>query len=59
VRYLGQIGGTEGAAIVGTVVNLSLATDLDRRLPEAAVTHRATVFPHAGCLLAGDLFARA
>jgi hypothetical protein len=45
--------------MVRTVVTLSLATDLDRRLPEAAVMHRAAVFPHAGCLLAGDLFARA
>jgi hypothetical protein len=42
VRYVGQIGGTVGVAIVGTVVNLSLANDLDRRLPAAAVTHLAT-----------------
>jgi EmrB/QacA subfamily drug resistance transporter len=35
VRYLGQIGGAVGAAVVGTIVNLSLANGLSRRLPAA------------------------
>jgi hypothetical protein len=42
VRYVGQIGGTVGVAIVGTVVNLSLANDLARRLPATAVTRLAS-----------------
>lgn len=36
VRYLGQIGGILGLAIVGTVVNLTLSTDLGHRLPASA-----------------------
>lgn len=39
VRYLGQIGGLLGIAIVGSVVNQSLVADLDRRLPAAALTY--------------------
>ncbi len=37
VRYLGQLGGALGVAIVGTVVNNSLATDLAARLPQSTV----------------------
>jgi hypothetical protein len=37
VRYLGQIGGTIGVALVATVVNSSLVDALGRRLPLAAV----------------------
>jgi len=33
VRYLGQLGGALGVAIVGTVVNNSLASDLASRIP--------------------------
>jgi hypothetical protein len=38
VRYLGQIGGLAGIAIVGSVVNQSLAGDLRQRLPAPAMT---------------------
>jgi hypothetical protein len=36
VRYLGQIGGSFGVAVVGAVVNHSLAAGLARGLPPAA-----------------------
>ena len=41
VRYLGQLGSVLGVAIVGTVVNNTLATDIASRLP-ASVAHRLT-----------------
>jgi EmrB/QacA subfamily drug resistance transporter len=41
IRYLSQIGGTVGAAVVGTVVNISLAADLSRRLSTATVRRLA------------------
>ena len=41
VRYLGQIGGTIGVALVATVVNNSLAGALGRHLPQAAVRRLA------------------
>jgi hypothetical protein len=41
VRYLGQLGGTVGVAIVGTVVNQSLVGELERRLPPTAVRRLA------------------
>jgi EmrB/QacA subfamily drug resistance transporter len=37
VRYIGQVGGVIGVSIVGNVVNLSLARELHRRIPDAAV----------------------
>jgi hypothetical protein len=37
VRYLGQIGGTMGIAIVGSVVNRTLSDDLAQRLPASTV----------------------
>ena len=42
VRYLGQIGGTVGAAIVGAVVNVSLVAEVSRRLPVAALLRLST-----------------
>jgi MFS family permease len=39
VRYLGQMGGTIGVAIVGTVVNSSFAGEIGRRLPRAATSY--------------------
>jgi EmrB/QacA subfamily drug resistance transporter len=39
VRYLGQIGGVLGIALVGTVVNVSLAAELQHQLP-ASLTAR-------------------
>ena len=36
-RYLGQLGATLGIAIVGTVVNSSVSSDLLRRLPTTRV----------------------
>jgi MFS family permease len=42
VRYLGQIGGVLGAALVGTVVNASLAAELQQRLPASAIRHLAS-----------------
>lgn len=36
VRYLGQLGAVLGVAIVGTVVNQTLASDLAKRLPANA-----------------------
>jgi len=41
VRYLGQIGGVLGLALVGTVVNVSLATEMQHRLPAAVTTRLA------------------
>jgi EmrB/QacA subfamily drug resistance transporter len=37
VRYLGQLGGALGVAIVGTVVNSGLSTELAARLPQSTV----------------------
>jgi EmrB/QacA subfamily drug resistance transporter len=37
IRYLGQVGATLGVAIVGTVVNQTLASDIVKRLPATAV----------------------
>jgi len=37
VRYLGQLGAVLGVAIVGTVVNQTLATDLVKRIPASTV----------------------
>jgi EmrB/QacA subfamily drug resistance transporter len=37
VRYLGQLGATLGVAIVGTVVNSSLSSDLANRIPATTV----------------------
>ena len=37
VRYLGQLGAVLGVAIVGTVVNQTLANDLVKRIPAATV----------------------
>jgi hypothetical protein len=41
VRYLGQLGAVLGVAIVGTVVNNTLANDIARRLP-ASVARQLT-----------------
>jgi len=41
VRYLGQLGGTIGVALVATVVNSSLASALGRSLPRIAVRRLA------------------
>src|SRR6266480_7577131 len=41
VRYLGQLGAVLGVAIVGTVVNNTLASDIAGRLP-TSVAHRLT-----------------
>ena len=41
VRYLGQLGAVLGVAIVGTVVNNTLASDIASRLP-ASVANRLT-----------------
>jgi hypothetical protein len=41
VRYLGQLGSVLGVAIVGTVVNNTLASDIASRLP-ASVAHLLT-----------------
>src|SRR3989454_3837788 len=41
VRYLGQLGSVLGVAIVGTVVNNTLASDIASRLP-ASVANRLT-----------------
>jgi MFS family permease len=41
VRYLGQIGGTIGVALVATVVNSTLAGTLDRHLPHTALRRLA------------------
>ncbi len=41
VRYLGQLGGTIGVALVATVVNSSLASALGRSLPQVAVRRLA------------------
>src|SRR5690242_10125503 len=38
VRYLGQLGSTLGVAIVGTVVNLSLPSNLLTRLSETTTS---------------------
>jgi EmrB/QacA subfamily drug resistance transporter len=48
-RYLGQLGATLGIAIVGTVVNSSVSSDLLRRLP----TSKAGQFALAGALQHG------
>ena len=37
VRFLGQLGGVLGVAIVGTVVNSTLASDIVKRLPASTV----------------------
>ena len=37
VRYLGQIGGAVGVAIVGTVVNASFTSEVDQRLSSAVI----------------------
>ncbi len=37
VRYLGQLGSVLGVAIIGTVVNNSLASDISNRLPASTV----------------------
>ncbi len=37
VRYVGQLGAVLGVAIVGTVVNTSLSSDIARRLPATTV----------------------
>jgi Major Facilitator Superfamily len=37
VRYLGQLGAVLGVAIVGTVVNQTLSSDIVKRLPAATV----------------------
>ncbi|HKV57774.1 MAG TPA: MFS transporter [Ktedonobacteraceae bacterium] len=37
VRFLGQLGGVLGVAIVGTVVNSTLASDIVKRLPAQTV----------------------
>ena len=37
VRYLGQIGGALGSAVVGTVVNTSFASESARRIPATLV----------------------
>jgi EmrB/QacA subfamily drug resistance transporter len=41
IRYLGQLGAVLGVAIVGTVVNNSLASDIAQRIP-ASVAQRLT-----------------
>ncbi len=41
VRYLSQLGAVLGVAIVGTVVNNTLANDIARRIP-ASVAHQLT-----------------
>ena len=41
VRYLSQLGAVVGIAIVGTVVNNTLASDIARRIP-ASVAHQLT-----------------
>jgi len=41
VRYLGQLGAVLGVAIVGTVVNNTLASDIARRIP-ASIAHQLT-----------------
>ena len=41
IRYLGQLGAVLGVAIVGTVVNNSLASDIANRIP-ASVANRLT-----------------
>ncbi len=41
VRYVGQLGAVLGVAIVGTVVNNSLASDITKRIP-ASVTQQLT-----------------
>jgi EmrB/QacA subfamily drug resistance transporter len=41
VRYLGQLGSVLGVAIVGTVVNNTLADDIAHRIP-ASVAHQLT-----------------
>jgi EmrB/QacA subfamily drug resistance transporter len=41
IRYLGQLGAVLGVAIVGTVVNNSLASDITNRIP-ASVAQRLT-----------------
>ncbi len=41
VRYLGQLGGTIGVALVATVVNRSLAGALGRQMPQAAARRLA------------------
>src|SRR6266849_5012401 len=41
VRYLSQLGAVVGVAIVGTVVNNTLASDIARRIP-ASVAHQLT-----------------
>lgn len=42
VRYLGQVGGILGVALVGTVVNGSLLADVHRRLPPSVLNHLAS-----------------
>ncbi len=42
VRYLGQIGGVLGIALVGTVVNVSLAAELQHQLPVSVTTRLAS-----------------
>jgi len=41
IRYLSQLGAVVGVAIVGTVVNNTLASDIARRIP-ASVAHQLT-----------------
>ena len=42
VRYIGQIGGILGVALVGTVVNNSLQRELSRRVGPQALNHLAS-----------------
>jgi MFS family permease len=66
-RYLGQIGGVLGLAVVGTIVNASFAGALQRTLPEAARLALAASIRHgliaallfsAGALAAAGMMAR-
>ncbi|QBD77130.1 DHA2 family efflux MFS transporter permease subunit [Ktedonosporobacter rubrisoli] len=49
-RYMGQLGPTLGVALVGTVVNSSLSSELARRLPASTIKHLTP----AGIKLATD-----
>lgn len=50
VRYLGQLGATLGIALVGTVVNSTLASDIKTRVPSSLVQQ----FPPAAWKAATD-----
>lgn len=50
IRYVGQLGPTLGVALVGTVVNLSLSSELASRIPGSA----ASQLTPAGLKLATD-----